>query len=69
MSVEFINSEDDMQWLYDVHLLGMDANRVFRSAVIYGNEDSPDRIELFEDANPTVNDIPRIIIPTNNEEG
>jgi hypothetical protein len=35
----FINSEEDMQWLRDVHLPQLSAE--IESAVIYGNEDCP----------------------------
>ena len=52
--MQFINSPEDMAWLADVFNLP----NVFGSAVIYGNEDAPDRIDLFYNAVPEVYQAP-----------
>jgi len=54
-SSTFISDEEDesdMQWLREVHLPNLSSN--FHSAVLYGNEDSPDRIEVYHSADPRV---------------
>jgi hypothetical protein len=50
----FLNSADDMKWLRDVHLRGL--NQKFKSAVVTGNEDCPERVEVFERRDPHVGD-------------
>ena len=53
MKCEFSNKEADIQWLKDTHLKGKYIYfPEFASFVIYGNEDCPDRIELYKDFDP-----------------
>lgn len=60
--MQFINSPEDMAWLRDVFKLP----NVFGSAVIYGNEDSPDRIDLFYNSEPEFYQAPdQSFIPDN----
>ncbi len=49
-----INSAADMKWLRDVHLPGLPAK--YKSAVLHGNEDAPDRIEIYERRAPLVSE-------------
>ncbi|KKN28149.1 hypothetical protein LCGC14_0857150 [marine sediment metagenome] len=49
-----INSVEDMQWLRDVHLPGLDVK--YRSAVIEGHESSPHRVTVFERRKPLIID-------------
>ena len=56
MTATLINTEDDMQWLRDVHLPGL--NPRFKSAIIEGNEDAPDWIAVFEKRMPDILDNP-----------
>lgn len=51
-----INTADDMRWLRDVHLPRLPAK--YKSAIIVGNEDYPDRIEVYESRDPRVTDVP-----------
>jgi hypothetical protein len=51
-----INTADDMRWLREVHLPRLPAK--YRSAIIVGNEDFPDRIEVYERRDPRVTDVP-----------
>ena len=52
-----INTQDDMQWLKDVHIPNLNL-RKFKSAMVHGNEDAPDLIEVFEKRDPNVSDTP-----------
>jgi len=51
----FINGHDDMEWLRDVHLPKLDI-RKYKSAIVYGNEDYPTRIDVFESRDPQTSD-------------
>ena len=51
-----INTADDMRWLREVHLPRLPAK--YKSAIIVGNEDFPDRIEVYERRDPRVTDVP-----------
>lgn len=53
-----INTADDMRWLRDVHLPRLPAK--YKSAVIVGNEDYPDRIDVYERRAPRVSDVPLV---------
>jgi hypothetical protein len=55
-----INSKDDIQWLKDVHVKNIDL--VFNSAILYGNEDCPIKIELFEKKEPLHTDSPLLTL-------
>lgn len=55
MSETIINSAEDMQWLRDTHLKELSPR--FLSALIRGNEDSPDYIETYVRAEPSVHDV------------
>lgn len=54
----FIDTPEDIAWLLEVHLPGMQ-NEGYEAAVMYGNEDSPDFIELYWAKDPTLADTPR----------
>lgn len=62
---QMINTTDDMSWLRDVHLPRLPAK--YKSAIIVGNEDYPERIEVYEARNPVVTDVPVIFVA--DEEG
>lgn len=64
--ISFLHTQDDMDWLFQVHLKGFGLKReYYQSAIIYGNEDSPDSIALYQSACPTINDEPLKIMLTN----
>jgi len=52
----FLNSAADMRWLGETHLTLVAVGKHFKSAILYGNEDWPSRIELFKAKNPKVTD-------------
>ena len=56
----FINTPDDMKWLRDVHLPRLSSK--FHSALLFGNEDSPDQIHVYEAEDPEVYDQPKIYV-------
>lgn len=51
----FLNSAADMKWLREVHLPQVGAG-TYKSAILYGNEDWPSRIELFKAKSPRFDD-------------
>ena len=50
----FINTQEDIQWLKDVHI--PDLPDTARSAVILGNEDWPESIRVYTSTDPDVDD-------------
>lgn len=49
-----LNTTKDMRWLREVHLPTLPPQ--FKSAVFYGNEDAPSRIDAYLDRDPLYND-------------
>lgn len=47
MSVTYLETSGDLRWLRDVHNIP-DAC-LFAAAILYGNEDDPDKVELYRD--------------------
>jgi len=60
----FLNAPEDMDWLFEVHLPYRRDHDQWQSAVIHGNEDCPERIELYASADPLYTDQPEVICPT-----
>jgi hypothetical protein len=54
--MRLLNTPEDMAWLREVHLPHLPA--IFLSAIIEGNEDSPERIDCYLIADPSLNDKP-----------
>lgn len=52
--LSFLSTREDMDWLRDVHI--PDLPRSARSAFLRGNEDAPDRVEVYATANPRLDD-------------
>ena len=46
---------DSIQWCYEVHVK-RDLGTQYKSAVLYGNEDCPERIEFYTQAEPKLRD-------------
>lgn len=61
-----LNSDEDMEWLRDVHL--PDLPNEYQSAIIYGNEDAPDRIDVFMAREPTIDDVAVVFKPDEDYE-
>lgn len=53
---QFMNAPDDVQWLKETALKGVQALPEFQSFILYGNEDAPDRIDLYRSIDPSVKD-------------
>lgn len=59
MRETFFNDPESMKWLFEVHLPFICGNKShFRSAILFGNEDYPKRIELYQSLNPNYKDQP-----------
>lgn len=53
MKAEMLSSDQDMDWLWTTHLKPFVGTRKeYKSAIVYGNEDCPERIELFKQVDP-----------------
>lgn len=58
---KFLNTPEDCQWLRDGHLKGVPLSRPFLSFVIYGDETAPDRVDLYDSADPLYSDAYRLV--------
>lgn len=62
MQITFINNPSDIQWLFSTHLKNIQTIGKpltgCQSAVVYGNEDCPDAVELHWDKFPLANAMP-----------
>jgi hypothetical protein len=47
-----INSRQDMKWLKEVHLPRL--SRRFKSAILHGNEDCPNKVEVYRSDKPSI---------------
>lgn len=55
MKQTFLNSPEDILWLKSTHLKKRNPPP-FRSFILYGNEDAPERLELFSSESPDWDD-------------
>ena len=62
MATILINTAVDMEWLRDVHLKGLGSE--YQSAIINGNEDCPDTIEVYLNRAPLYTDEPIVFTLT-----
>jgi len=60
MNYIFLNTPEDCEWLRNTHLGGR-TDYKFESFVLYGNEDSPTKVELYFSNDPLYTDEPHII--------
>lgn len=60
--MEFLDCNEDLEWLFSTHLSWM-ANHAhkFKSAILYGNEDAPERIDLYTSRDPLFEEFPTIV--------
>jgi len=62
MRAQFLTAQEDIDWLFETHLKHLGKNdesyKRCQSFVIFGNEDSPDKVELYDTRNPLVMDKP-----------
>lgn len=52
----FLNEPSDCEWLLSTALKQVQGVRPFASFVLVGNEDSPEAVYLYPDADPLVSD-------------
>ena len=64
MTNQFLNDVEDIKWLFEVHLKDRPdlICQGFRSFVLYGNEDAPNRVDLYLDFDPLFTDIPTTVM-------
>lgn len=53
--MKFLNDPSDVLWLLSTHLKGRYAPS-FRSFLLFGNEDSPEKVQLFASQAPSHDD-------------
>jgi hypothetical protein len=54
-NMQFFNTADDCEWLRKVYLGGR-TDYKFESFILYGSEDSPNKVDLYFTENPLVTD-------------
>ena len=59
---QFMNGLDDIQWLLDTHLRGHVLPFPPASFTLYGNEDAPDRVDLYPVAEAQIGDACHTVI-------
>ena len=55
MNQIFLNTKEDCDWLRSTHLNTFQ-NLNFKSFVLFGNEDAPEKVRLYESNDPLYND-------------
>ena len=61
MQKQLLNTQEDIDWLFDVHLVDFPLWRIrTKSFILEGNEDAPKSVELYESQEPLVTDCPFI---------
>jgi hypothetical protein len=63
MKAELLTWACDILWLKQTHLKALsEAEKAeIQSAVIYGNEDSPEKVVCYSNDNPSIHDVPCLI--------
>lgn len=59
MRKQFLNDPDDVQWIRETALKCVALPEEwsgFKSFVLYGNEDGPEKLELYKSVDPFYND-------------
>jgi hypothetical protein len=65
-----LKTRDDLQWLKEAHLKDLISDGQYErvhSAVISGNEDCPEAVELYCSKNPMMNEKPEFTFERNSE--
>ena len=65
---KFLHAASDVAWLREGHLDGVHTLPKFQSFILYGNEDFPDRIDLFTKKNPRFDDPPVMVLLTGQDD-
>jgi hypothetical protein len=59
--MELLDTEEDIRWLREVHIPNLPKN--VKSAVIFGNEDYPDKISTFVERSPSISSVATVYRP------
>lgn len=59
---KWLETNDDIQWLFDTALKTINRPSWVKLAILYGNEDCPDKVALFDDPNPNFDTKPTFTI-------
>lgn len=59
MNVELLDTPEDVKWLFETFLKGVTQPNWVRSFLLYGNEDAPAVVALYDRKAPLVSDAPR----------
>jgi len=62
--IQFLNTPDDCNWLRETHLSDQEPP-TFRSFVMVGNEDCPDKVQLYAESDPLNRDTPVAVYESN----
>lgn len=49
--MNFLETSEDMDWLFEVHLKHRTDRAIWQCAILEGNEDSPKRVTLYAENN------------------
>jgi hypothetical protein len=60
MRIVHLNKLADLNWLCDTHLKNL-SPPAFRSCMLHGNEDCPDKLELYDTRDPLITTKPVIV--------
>jgi hypothetical protein len=58
MGMQIFQDQESLQWARDVHEVPEWAQCI----ILHGNEDWPEKIECFRDANPSFDDVPNLVV-------
>lgn len=62
MNTTYLQTNDDIQWLFDTALKTINRPSWVCFAILHGNEDSPERVELFDSPSPNHDDKPTFTV-------
>lgn len=62
-SITPLTTSEDIAWAIEVHAKRAPQDRSFRYAILYGNEDFPDKIEFWRQACPRHDTAPDYVFP------
>jgi hypothetical protein len=60
------NIKGDMEWLIKTHIPDMPLNFREGSAIVYGNMDCPDRVDVYAAKEPYLMDVPKVYLSDRN---
>ena len=61
MKQTYCNTPDDCTWLLKTKLGNRPELAFFKSFILYGNEDCPERVDLYESDEPLITDTPHTL--------